>query len=68
MILKPKKSKFHYHKNPTLVDVDICKLLISEKVSCKKAYKYFIGYKNDEKIKLLCLNASKKECICTKIW
>ena len=33
------KSKFHDHKNPILVDVDICKMLTSREVSCKKILK-----------------------------
>lgn len=29
------------------------------KVSCKKGYKYFVAYKNDEKVKLLCIMLPK---------
>ena len=39
------KHKFHYDKNPVLIDdVNIDKILLSNKVSfSKKGYKYFIG-------------------------
>ena len=37
MILKLKKSEFHDHKNQILVDADICKILTSREVSCKKS-------------------------------
>ena len=44
--IKIEKSKFHYHKNPILTDdIDIEKILITNKMSCKRGYKYFIGYK-----------------------
>ena len=50
------KNKFYRHKTPILLrDVDIEKVLISNKVSCgEKNYKYFIGYLyNDHKVKPL---------------
>ena len=41
------KHKFHYHKNLISIDdVDIDKILISNKISCSRnGFKYFIGYK-----------------------
>ena len=50
------KSKFCHHKTPVfLKDVDIEKVLVSNKISLvKKNYKYFIGYlHNDNKVKPL---------------
>ena len=56
------KRKFHYHKSPYLKDnVDIDKILISNKVSFgKKGYKYFTGHKDDDfKIKPLLMMLPK---------
>ena len=55
--IETEKRKFHHHRNTILVDedVDIDKILISNKFSCKKGYKSFIGYKDDEKVKPLCI-------------
>ena len=50
------KDKFYHHKSPVpLRDIDIEKVLVSNKISsCVKNYKYFIGYLYDDyKIKLL---------------
>ena len=46
------KCKCHYPKNPIYTDeVDIGKILISNKVSFgKTGYKYFTGYKNNDKV------------------
>ena len=45
------KRKFHNQKLLTLMDdVDIDKIIVCNKVSCEKAYKYFIGYKDNEKV------------------
>ena len=43
------KNKFYRHKTPTFLrDVDIKKVLISNKISFgEKNYKYFIGYLYD---------------------
>ena len=51
------KRKFRCYKDQILIDADIYKILISNKVSFGKKYdKYFIGYKNDDyKIKPLCI-------------
>ena len=61
------KQKFHYHKKPVLIeDVDINKIITLSKVSFgKKGFRYFIGYKDDEKGKPLGImyNASKNEWI-----
>ena len=48
------KQKFHPHKEPNSIkNIDINKLLASNKASfCKKWFKYFIGYKEAEKIDL----------------
>ena len=35
-------------------DVDIDKITASKKVSCKRGYKHFIGYKDDVKVIPLC--------------
>ena len=54
--LKLKKIKFYRHKTPVpLWDVDMKKVLVSNKISCgEKNYKYFIGYLyNDNKSKPL---------------
>ena len=53
------KDKLHYPKNPVRInEVDICKTLISSKISFAKKYylpKYIIGYKDDDyKCKSLC--------------
>ena len=43
-------------KNPFLKDdVDIDRIVVSNKVLCKKGYKYFIGYNNGEEIIPLCI-------------
>ena len=44
--LEIEKNKFYHHKTPMfLVDVDIKKVLVSNKISFgDKNYKYFIGY------------------------
>ena len=55
------KRKFRCYKDQILIDVDISKILISNKVSFGKKYgKYFSGYKNDDyKIKPLCIQFAK---------
>ena len=57
MILKSKnkiKSKFHQHKEPiSIKNIDINKIVVSNRVSFgKKAFKYFIGYKDAKKLEL----------------
>ena len=42
-------------------DVDIDKIIVSNKVPCKKGYKYFVGYKDNGKVKPLSINASTNE-------
>ena len=47
------KNKFYFHKTPIfLKDVDIVKVLVSNKISSgEKNYKYFFGYLyNDHKV------------------
>ena len=48
---------FHYSKYPNNVNnVYADKIIIYNKVSCdKKGFKYFIGFKDDEKVKSLCI-------------
>ena len=56
------KNKFYRHKTPILLrDVDIEKVLVSNKISCgEKNYKYFIGYLySDHKVKPLNMMLSK---------
>ena len=55
------KHKFYSHKKPILIDdVDIDKILVSNKISIgKKDFKYFVGYKDNENVKLLCIILSK---------
>ena len=49
-----KKQKFYQHNRPiSIKNIDINKLVVSNKVSLiKKGFKYFIGYKNAKKINL----------------
>ena len=49
------KRKFHCHKNQILIDdLDMNKTIVSNKVLCsKKFFKYFIGYKDNGKVKPL---------------
>ena len=55
------KSKFQYSKYPiNIKKVNVDKTIISNKVSFgKKAFKHFIDYKDDEKVKSLCLMLPK---------
>ena len=59
--IKIKKSAFHNSEYPADPNqVDIIKILISDKVSFgKKAYKYFFGYKDEEKVNPLCMMVTK---------
>ena len=49
------KHKFHNHKNLIpIYDVDINKIIVSNRVSFgKKGFKYFIGYKDNKKVRPL---------------
>ena len=49
------KHKFYQHKSPILMNnIDINKIVASNKVSFgKKGFKYFIGYKDAQKIRPL---------------
>ena len=51
------KQKFHQHKKPiSIKDIDIDKIIVSNKVSFgKKAFKYFISYIDAKKIRPLCI-------------
>ena len=56
VILKLKKNNLYHNKTPILLkDVDIEKVLVSNKISFgEKNYKYFIGYLyDDNKVKPL---------------
>ena len=55
------KHKFLYCKNLILIDdVDIDKILMPKKIYFgKKSFKYFIGYKDNEKFKSLCIMLPK---------
>ena len=48
------KQKLHQHKEPILIkNIDINKIVVSNKVSfVKKAFKYFIGYKDAKELDL----------------
>ena len=50
-------TMFHQHKRPTSIkNADVIKIVVSNKVSFwKKGFKYFIGYKDNKKIKPLCI-------------
>ena len=52
--IKIQNQKFHLHKEPiSIKNTDINKIVVSNKVSFgKKAFKYFIGYKDAKKINL----------------
>ena len=56
-----KKIKFHQYKNSvSIYDVDIKKILVSNKVSFgKKGFEYFIGYKHGIKFRPLCIMLAK---------
>ena len=50
------KQKFHQHKRPfSIRNIDINKTVVSNKVSFwKKGFKYFIGYNDAKRVKILC--------------
>ena len=55
-----KYQKSEYYKNKKLTridDVDVNKVLVSKKkpYGTRNAFKYFIGYNDDDDIRLLCL-------------
>ena len=60
IILKLKKNlnlkKFHQNKSPISInDTDINKIVVSNKLPFdKQGFIYFIGYKDDKKIRPLC--------------
>ena len=51
------QPKFHQHKRLiSIKNVDINQIVASNKVSFrKKGFKYFIGYKDTKKIRILCI-------------
>ena len=50
-------AMLHQHERPTSIkNADVIKIVVSNKVSFrKKGFKYFIGYKDNKKIKPLCI-------------
>ena len=73
--IKKKKKKFHQHRGPiSIKNIDINKIVVSNKVSFgKKGFKYFIGYKDAKKIRHLCvflpkMSAYRKDFDETKIY
>ena len=55
---KIKKSDFYKNKKVTKIDdIDVNKILVSkeEPYGSKNSFKYFIGYNDDDAIKLLCI-------------
>ena len=62
------KRKSQNQKYPTLMDsVDIDKIIVSNNVSCKKSYEYFLGYKDDENIIPLCIMLTQMSEILMKL-
>ena len=53
-VIEIEKQKFHQHKRPiSIKNIDISKLVVWNKVSFgKNGFKYFIGYKDTQKIRL----------------
>ena len=49
--------EFHQHKSPISInDIDVNEIVVSNKfLSSKQDFKYFLGYKDNKKIKLLCI-------------
>ena len=49
--------KFHQHKSPISInDIDINEIVVSSKLPLgKQDFKYFIGYKDNKKIRPLCI-------------
>ena len=59
---KNKKSEFYKKKKVTkLDDIDFNKILVSneETYGTKKSFKYFIGYNDNDVIRLLCVKLSQ---------
>ena len=54
---KIEKPKFYQHKTPLSIrNVDITKIVLSNKVPFGiKGFKYFIGNKDDKKVRPLCI-------------
>ena len=55
------KEKFHHFKSPILVGIEsVNKVIVSNKIPFyKKGFKYFVGYKDDRKVKSLCVMLPK---------
>ena len=56
-MIKSKNEKFHQHWRPVSINnIDINKIAVSNKPYFgEKIFKYFIGYKNDEKGRPTCI-------------
>ena len=56
-MLKSKKQKFRQHKRRSSIkNIDLNKIVVSNKVSFdKKRFEYCIGYKDNKKIRPLCI-------------
>ena len=65
IILKLKKKKqFHQYKSISIDNIDINKIIVSNKVSFgKKDFKYFIGYKDAKKISTYRRDFDKTKCM-----
>ena len=62
MIKRFKKSKLYKNKKLSKIDdIDVDKILVSKKESYgkKRSSKYFIGYNDDDVIRLLCIKFPK---------
>ena len=62
-----KKYKRDFYKNKKALqidDVDVNKILVSKKEPCgtKNAFKYFIGYNDNNVIRSLCLRLPQMTC------
>ena len=59
--IKIEKLKFYYSKYPVNIsNLHIDKVILYDTVSFgKNGFKYFIGYKDDKKVKQLCVMSTK---------
>ena len=59
--IEVKKYKFHQYKSLMWINnKDISKIVVPSRVSFgKKDFKYFIGYKEDKKVRFLCITLPK---------
>ena len=59
--IKIEKFKFYYSKYPVNIsNLHIDKIILYDKISFgKNGFKYFIGYKDDNKVEQLCVMSTK---------